>query len=253
MPMTFTFRENFENFDDFSMDSRNSPAFLPGSVKNDDVQIFAEKLIVPQLGDHYSRPRLERLLKRSLDQVGAVLITGRTGTGKTALAANFTRNYERKVWYRVEAADVEWNIFSRYLAKGLGKNQPTEGMSVREFIEKLLSAPASPESTPRLIVLDDIHRVFDADWFAEFFSAILQSVSPMVHLVFLSRSKPSFPLWRLRSKQVLTVIDEKIIAFDTAEASAVCEKAGLAPGESSRIFAESFGRIGKLKSLIEAI
>jgi ATP/maltotriose-dependent transcriptional regulator MalT len=245
MPMTFTFRENFENFEDVDAGSFRRLA------DGEKMQILTEKLNVPHINGHLHRARLDRLLKRSLDQVGAVLITGRAGTGKTSIAANFARQYERKVWYGVEAADADWNIFSHYLSKGIwGNSLADDSPDIREMVDKLMAEPPVSD-TPRLIVLDDIHHVFDAKWFNDFFGAILQTASPATHLLFLSRSKPAFPLWRLRSKQALTVIDEKIIAFDQAETSAFCEKAGVLPGDFTKFYAESFGRIGKLKALVQ--
>ena len=46
------------------------------------------------------------------------------------------------------------------------------------------------EKKSRLIVLDDVHNVFDAEWFNEFFHTALFSLTPETHLIFLSRSKP---------------------------------------------------------------
>ena len=252
MAMTFTFRENFDNFHAAGRESVNTSG--PTTGKNNEVQFFAEKLRLPEITDHIPRPRLDRLLKRSLDQVGAVLVMGRAGTGKTALAAEFARQYEKAIWYRVEATDADWKTFSNYLAQGIaGNSSAADTPGVRSFVEKALGGAADSGETPRLIVLDDIHHVFDAEWFPEFFAALLQAISPAVHLLLLSRSKPSVPLWRLRSKQVLTVIEEMIIAFDLPEASALCERAGISPDESARFYAESFGRIGKLKNLIQTV
>jgi ATP/maltotriose-dependent transcriptional regulator MalT len=256
MAMTFTFRENFENFDAVDFEGIKAAPPTGVSAKDDKIQIFAEKLRLPETSGYIARPRLDRLLKRSLEQVGVVLVTGRAGTGKSSIAANFARNYENKVWFRIEAADADWRTFSRYLSKGLrgsfsGQWEP-DGLEVRTLVEKLLAETAGHLDTPRLIVLDDIHHVFDTQWFHEFFSASLQALPPDTHLILLSRGKPTLPLWRLRSKQVLTVIEEKIIAFDLAEASKLCESAGIPPDESAKIYAESFGRIGKLKALIDA-
>ena len=252
MAMTFTLRENFENLESVGLEGMNSTAAPQTGSRDDKIQLFAEKLRVPQTGDYIERPRLDRLLKRSLGQSGAVLMIGRAGTGKTALAANFAREYRQKVWYRVEAADSDWKIFSSYLSRAIKGSSPADaGPNVGIFVEKLLAESAGAAGEPRLIVLDDVHHVFDTEWFYEFFSTALGSLSTQTHFVFLSRSKPSSPLWRLRSKQALIVIDEGILAFDLMEASLFCERAGLSPTESARFYTESFGRIGKLKALVE--
>ena len=62
-----------------------------------------------------------------------------------------------------------------------------------------------------LLVLDNVHHLFDAGWFPEFFRQMIISLGPETRLLMLCRSRPSAPLWRLRSKQMLNVIDETII------------------------------------------
>jgi ATP/maltotriose-dependent transcriptional regulator MalT len=253
MPMTFAFRENFESFDEMSFEDVDPGNSFRRLADGEKMQTLTEKLSVPYVNGHLPRARLDGLLKRSLNQVGAVLVTGRAGTGKTSMAANLVQHYQRKVWYAVEASDSDWNIFSHYLTKGIWGNSRNDDIpDVRDLVDKLMTeAPTS--DNPRLIVLDDLHHVFDAKWFNDFFGAILQTASPATtHLLFLARSKPALPLWRLRSKQALAVIDEKVIAFDQAETAAFCENAGVSPGDFGRLHTESFGRIGKLKALVQA-
>jgi ATP/maltotriose-dependent transcriptional regulator MalT len=60
-----------------------------------------------------------------------------------------------------------------------------------------------------LIVLDDIHHLFDAHWFGDFFNLLLYSLPAGSHLLMLCRSRPPGPVWRLRSKQMLDVLDER--------------------------------------------
>jgi ATP/maltotriose-dependent transcriptional regulator MalT len=244
MAMTFTPRENFE-----SAELNVSPLRLTTNGKN--VRFFAEKLSVPRIDMHVHRPRLDRLLRKSLEQTGAVLVTGRAATGKTALAANFARGYDRTIWYRVEAADSDWKVFSSYLFAGINNDSPaiSEG-GIAGFVE-MLAREAESGDKPALLVLDDIHNVFDTGWFHEFFLTLLTSLSPDTHLICLTRSLPSVPLWRLRSKQVLSVLDEKVITLDEAETAEFCMNWGIPVDEAARLQAESFGRVGKLKALCE--
>jgi ATP/maltotriose-dependent transcriptional regulator MalT len=103
-----------------------------------------------------------------------------------------------------------------------------------------------------LIVLDDVHYIFDAPWFAEFFNSLLYLLNENTHLVLLARSSPDFPLWRLRSKQVLGVIDEDLLLFNDAEARKFLTAYHLADKTKREIYEKSFGRIGKLKALAES-
>jgi ATP/maltotriose-dependent transcriptional regulator MalT len=104
-----------------------------------------------------------------------------------------------------------------------------------------------------LIVIDGVHNVFDADWFSEFFTTLLYSLTPDVHLILLSRSNPPLPLWRLRSKQVLGVIDEKLLAFTLLETQELFEKFSLPEEKTFQAFGKTFGRISRLKEFIEKL
>lgn len=254
MLMTFSFREDFDSFEPTNSLEIDTASTVRSKPKDEKIHIFAEKLRVPRFEDHVSRPRLDELFCKTLRQIGAMLITGRAGTGKTALASHCSGSYDETFWFRVEAADSDWKVFSSYLSAmlkvPLSEKSKTD---VSLFVENLFSELVQVEKKkPRLIIFDDIHNVFDADWFSEFFHTALFSLTPDTHLIFLSRSKPPFPLWRLRSKQVLSVIDEKVLAFDESEAKIFCKKLGLSARQTQKVLKESYGRIGKLKTLAEA-
>lgn len=254
MLMTFSFRENIDSFEPTNSLEIDSAAKVQSKPKDNKIHIFAEKLRVPRFEDYTRRPRLEELFCKSLNQIGAMLVTGRAGTGKTALAAHCSLGYDETFWFRVEAADSDWQVFSGYLSEMLKISISEEyKRDVSFFVEGLFSEmEKTKEKKSRLIILDDIHNVFDAGWFNEFFHAALFSLPVDTHLVFLSRSRPPFPLWRLRSKQVLTVVDEKVLAFDRREAEAFCRSFNLSNQKITKIYNESYGRIGKLKALAEA-
>ena len=253
MLMTFSFRENVDSFEPTNSLEIEATSISRSKPKNEKIHIFAEKLQIPQLGEYIPRSRINELLSKTLDQTGAVMITGRAGTGKTALAADYSKNYRETVWLRVESADSDWKVFSSYLTNGIKKDYTNTGVSdVPFFVENIFSEETNQQH-PRLIVFDDVHNVFDAEWFNDFFQTSLYSHTPETHLIFLSRSKPAFPLWRLRSKQVLSVIDEKVMAFDRRETELFCKKYGLSARETARIYKESYGRIGKLKALAESL
>ena len=100
-------------------------------------------------------------------------------------------------------------------------------------------------------MLDDIHNIFDAEWFKEFFVALLYGVTPEIHLVLLSRTKPPQPLWRARSKQVLGVIDEKLLTLNADEISELLRANKIAESLIKKAGKKSFGRISHLKQFIE--
>jgi LuxR family maltose regulon positive regulatory protein len=264
--MSISFHENLDysetniSYDDVSIISSAASTgnYAP---KSDEIHLFAEKFRVPVLSKHISRPRLNELLTKFSEQIGATMITGRVATGKTTLAADFAQKYESVAWYQVESADLSWNVFARYFAESFNRTNLkvenlTENLSETEvapFLENLFARLAGCDiSKPVLIVLDDVHYIFDAPWFAEFFSSLLYLLDENTHLVLLARSSPAFPLWRLRSKQVLGIVDEDLLLFNRQEAEEFLAGYCLDDNTKQEIFKKSFGRIGKLKSLAEA-
>jgi LuxR family maltose regulon positive regulatory protein len=265
MTMTFSLHENF----DFNgVDIYNevaSTSFNKRQSFTEEMHLFTEKMQIPKFKNHLDRPRLMEVLEKSSAQFGATLINGRAGTGKTALAAQFARKYKCVAWLSADSADSDWNIFSAYFSAAL------ENKSKRRKIQKVTLNESTPNDTeisnlvenflehfcasatdkPSLIVLDDAHYIFDSDWFGAFFNSLLYSLSPESHLLILSRGAPPLPLWRLRSKQVLGVVDEKILAFDMDETRKLFRKYGHPPETASQAHAKSFGRISRLKALAE--
>jgi LuxR family maltose regulon positive regulatory protein len=268
MTMTFSLHENIEFIEGATQFDVN-PSLLSksGKTSQENIHLFAEKLKVPDFKKNISRPRLNELLAKSSNQFGATLICGRAGTGKTALAADFAREYKNVAWLSVDSADSDWNVFSSYLAASVFDNNnghkshfakdadsDSAQTKISNFFSNLFAQIAgSYKDEPILIVLDDIHHVFDAEWFDDFFNLLLYSLVPNAHLLLLCRSKPSYPLWRLRSKQVLNVIDEKLLALNVEETGELYKKHGLAEENAKKAHRECFGRISKLMETINKV
>lgn len=258
--MTYFLHDNPESTESYSPTVSSSPAKRSGGER-DGVHVLREKLQIPRFRGVIGRKRVEDVVNRSLSKFPATLISGRAGTGKTTLAARLARRADHAAWYSVEASDIEWNVFAHYFAScvlaavksrvKVADVLPDEIHASQSVIATfLINVFAEAETEllhkPLLIVLDGIHHLFDASWFGEFFSLLLSSLPENTNLLLLCRSKPPNPLWRLRSKQQLSVIDEKVLAFDLAETVQLSKRAGLSRGEAERAHAATFGRISTL-------
>jgi ATP/maltotriose-dependent transcriptional regulator MalT len=119
------------------------------------------------------------------------------------------------------------------------------------FLYVMGSVLESDEKDQRpLLVLDGIHHLFDADWFGEFFNILQPSLAETADVLLLCRSRPPNPLWRLRSKQQLDLIDEKTLAFDRDETILLLKQVGRSHADAARIHEETFGRVSKLLPFI---
>jgi len=268
MTMTFSLHENFEFNGVDIYNEVASTSYNRRQSFTDDIRLFAEKMRVPKFKNAVKRARLLEVLGKSSAQFGATLVTGRAGTGKTALAAQFARKYKCVAWLSTDSADSDWKIFSAYFSACLdgslknGKmkntispNPATSESEVSSIVENTLEkfCCSTAAKKPNLIVLDDAHHIYDAEWFGEFFNSLLYALPPDTHLLVLSRGAPSLPLWRFRSKQVLGVIDEKLLAFDIDDTKKLFRPLGYSPEIILQAHSKSFGRISRLKSLAESL
>ena len=264
MTMSFILHDHFDSTDRYSR-AIPAPASTPAKGERDGVHILDEKLEIPSCAGHIERPRLMGKLERSLGQFAATLISGRAGTGKTSIAAVYARTRKRTAWFTVESSDCDWDVFASYLAASVhravgGKKAAGDSLhavtnsspaAMARFLYVIASVLETDEKIDRpLLVLDGIHHLFDADWFGEFFNILQPSLSETADLLLLCRSKPPNPLWRLRSKQQLDVIDEKTLSFDRDETILLLKQVGRSPAEATRIHAETFGRVSKLLPFI---
>ena len=231
------------------------------------MQLILDKLSAPAELPRLSRSRLLTRLNNSLAAGNMTIINGRAGTGKTLLAADFASHCGRKVaWYTVEAADSEPKIFFQYLItsirqqrRGFGENWGEEGQAdklqalaesdmpqlAEAFIYELLEHPGEP----LLLVIDDLHLVYDADWVVAFFSRFAPLLPPDVHLLILGRILPPAPLWRMRSKQTLSIIDEAGLIFTLEEAQQLFAGYGIAGEEAYSLFHQARGRAAQVDAL----
>ena len=228
-----------------------------------DTPLIADKLRIPDLKDMIDRPRLRDLLDKASERFVANLISGRARTGKSMAAAQFARSYKKVAWLTLDTSDNIPDVFARYfracVTEALGGKRSRRASAeewseapeqISAFLSDLFSQVNSRiTKSPMLIVLDDVHHIFDAPWFADFFHILLYSLNPSIHLLLLCRGKPPLPLWRLRSKQLLNVIDERVLAFDQAETEAVCKTVGCPPAKAIKVFGASFGRAGKVAEI----
>ena len=220
--------------------------------------IVDDKLRIPEMSGRVRRPRLTNLLEKAKERCGITLMCGRSGTGKTVVAADLTSRYPNPGWYSIEPADTEWRAFAGYLVAALcGPSAVGELCSkikdevtasdIAEFISKCMRrADSDVDGGCGLLVLDNLHHLYDSDWFPDFFSQLILSRSARIPVLMLCRSKPPLPLWRLRSKQMLNMIDESVLGFTETETVKLCDRLGLPTEKAAQAHLRSSGRVAKL-------
>lgn len=227
--------------------------------------LITDKIAPPARRPRVSRSRLLTTIEKSMAAGTSTIVSGRAGTGKTSLALDFAQQCGRPVaWYKIDAPDADPRIFFNYLISSIKACRPGFGLrslpSLTEvateatdldYMARLAEAfvyelAEGERGGPLLIVIEDLHLVSDSDWLVPFFSRLLPLLPSEVHMLVTSRSLPPAPLWRMRSKQALVVIDEETLAFTRPEAVALFESYGLSQDQAGIALDHTHGRASAL-------
>jgi LuxR family maltose regulon positive regulatory protein len=226
----------------------------------DNMQIILDKITTSSEQPRLSRVRLLNMLHSSLTNCTSTIINGRAGTGKTMLAADFARRSGRRVaWYKVDASDGDLQVFFKYLVESIRQSRPDFGQATlmqlitastledipilaEAFVYELLVQ----KGEPLLIVIDDLHLVYDAEWVVPFFRRLLPLLPDEAHVLITGRSLPPAPLWRMRSKQTLCVIEEPTLLFTHLEATRLFNSYGLTEAQAAAALKQTHGRASSL-------
>ena len=229
-------------------------------------QLIFDKISIPNELPPLSRPRLLDKLIANLLSCNMTIMNGRAGTGKTLLASDFARRCGRQiVWFKVDASDSEPQVFADYLIHGIRYHRPGFGEEWdKDYLQDLTTEDASQlalalvyelseqAGKPLLLVIDDLHLIYDAEWVVPFFTRLAPLLPADIHLMVLGRILPPAPLWRMRSKQTLSIIDESSLAFTLEETKQMLNHYGIGESWATDFLRMSRGRASKLDEIMKA-
>ncbi len=223
------------------------------------MQLIRDKITQPFDCPPLARRRLYDALAESLICCTSTVIQGRAGSGKTQFAADFAQHCGRRIaWYTVDASDKDLPVFLRYFMASVRAQLPGfGGVALDEslahvgtddvaLVAELFVHELSEARQPLLMVLDDLHLLYDEEWVMPFFKRLLPLLPPEAHLLLIGRSLPPAPLWRLRSKQRLCVVEEATLNFTSDEAIELFRAYGLTAQAATAALAETGGRAALL-------
>src|ERR1044072_7062421 len=196
------------------------------------IKFIESKLRPPDLRpNRIKRERLIERLRSNLDLSASFVCAG-PGWGKTTVAAEFLNRTDcAAVWYDLDSSDADIALFFQYLVRAVRQVAPDFGRSTLDM--RRSGAGTRPEQLADLflyelseaieqeliIVLDNIHHIFAAEWSAAVLYRILPLLPENIHLLMLARVAPQFTFSRMRSKQSMDQIDDRALAFTRAEAT----------------------------------
>ncbi|NOT63499.1 MAG: AAA family ATPase [Acidobacteria bacterium] len=226
------------------------------------MELIREKITAPPIHPAVARRRLLNQFAELLPGGGVTVITGRAGMGKTTLATAFAQRCGRRVaWYKADAPDAELSVFLQYLVASVALPQqgwgwqtltPLKGLTETHNASALAEAFAyslQQQKNSLLLVLDDLHLLYDTPWLKPFLHRLMTLLPEEAHLLIAARSLPPAPLWRLRSKQRLRVIDEAALLFTVPETEELFVSYGLSVESVKDAWRCTSGRAAALDGL----
>jgi ATP/maltotriose-dependent transcriptional regulator MalT len=169
----------------------------------------------------------------------------------------------------VDAPDMSLPVFLEYLVASVARARPGFGRQTldchaRAFrsgetgakgefdIAALAEAyvyDLERQAEPLVLVIDDLHLIYDADWIVPFFHRLLLLLPAETHMLILGRGLLPAPMWRLHSKQHLSVITEQMLAFTQTEAEKLFSGYGLSAEEARLALKQTGGRAAALHAV----
>jgi DNA-binding SARP family transcriptional activator len=185
--------------------------------------------------DVLSRERLNGWLDGAVGGRIALIIA-EAGFGKTTLLADWARHTRRATaWYRLEPDDRDWLAFIRHLVATGREIDPGFAPETYELLLALgPGGPSRDELTASIaremgefasalpdglsLLFDDYHAVDASPETEPIMQALLDRTGPGFSMVIASRTTPSLPLGRLRSRRAVSRIDGDALCFTVPEA-----------------------------------
>ena len=191
--------------------------------------VFRARLRAPTLPRHFVRRQRLLALLDDLADYPVTAIVAPAGTGKTALASDWSRHTGSPgAWVTLDAADAGVAALWRSLLDALDVLAPGTVASANGHLRPgpnasalLAHVPQSASGTPpRVLVIDAIDRLADADGAAgALLASFVENRPAWLRLMLLSRRRLPLPVDRLRASGELVDVDFGALRFSGDEAA----------------------------------
>ncbi len=162
-----------------------------------------------------ARDRVDRLLDRAWTSTLTVVV-GPAGAGKSTAAGHLVQRSEHHaVWYRAHPVDADLAVFARHVGEAVSH---ATGVSCkcRDLTELVVHLEELCADQPALLAIDEFDAVIGTGT-ERAIAAALDDLPPTLHLVTLSRHRPSFSLARLRHSDAVCEIGPDDLRFRSWE------------------------------------
>ena len=186
------------------------------------------KLAAPGAGEILRRPRVLKLIDRSL-KTGRSWLAAPAGYGKTTAIVDYLNSTRApSIWFRVDEGDQDIGRFFHYLAQSLPERQaarlpvfgPEYAEQPEEFAHLYFHAYFAELKPATILVLDDLHDA-DTPPFRSILAVMLRELTNGVRSICMSRTLPQEEVADLARSRQPALIDRSDLEFSDAEARAL--------------------------------
>ncbi|MCB0194880.1 MAG: hypothetical protein KDJ65_23220 [Anaerolineae bacterium] len=194
-----------------------------------DTPLLQTKLYIPATRSNLvTRPRLMERLNEGLPRK-LTLIAAPAGFGKTSLVSDWVQQLDLPVaWLSLDEGDSELPHFLSYMVAALQKVDGDLGQTLLPLLQLSDPPPAETLMTllindiaalkQRLLLVFDDYHLIQTLAIHQALAFLLDRLPPQLHLVFISREDPPFPLARLRVRRQISEIRSRDLQFSLDEA-----------------------------------
>ncbi len=229
-------------------------------------EVLTAKISIPQQPAGYlERDRLARQWRRGAGRRLWVVTAG-AGYGKTTFLASRARACEKGcLWYSVDELDHDPSVFLGHLGAVLGIPEPAAARASLDLgeprvLQGMLAAIAhglQGETSPEMIVLDDLHLLPEHSRTLRFLDRLIRYVPPDCRVVLASREPVGIATGRLQSQGTVARLNARDLAFREKELQELFAMRfpgeRLSPSLARRILARTEGWAAGLEVLLQAL
>jgi LuxR family transcriptional regulator, maltose regulon positive regulatory protein len=243
------------------------PRRTPSSISAD---LLYTKLALPQPPPaQVSRPALIDRLEAGLARK-VTLISAPAGSGKTTLIGEWRAQPARQswpvAWVALDAGDNDPVRFWRYVITACRAFDAALGRSALATLRAAQVSSLENVLTPfinelahlsdrQVLILEDYHAITSSEVNASF-AFLINHLPATLHLIIVTRSEPSLPLARLRTRNELSEFTAADLRFTLAETQAFLHEAlhvDLAPEVIARLEERTEGWVAGLRLIALAL
>jgi LuxR family maltose regulon positive regulatory protein len=206
-------------------------------MQSSPIILYTKIIPPPRKARTLPRPRVNQILKQSLDYRLTILQAG-AGYGKSTALAEASRDIQPSVWYQVNQEDNDPLVFLSHLCHSFLQAYPQmkdlpiqfldawfgvqEPLPWRSVVDQVINTLNFNLAEPALLIVDDAHLITESGEVAQILDRLVALAPGNLHVLLAGRPSISLPtIARWRSQGEVLLLDQSVLTFNYDEIEAL--------------------------------